>query len=248
MSYRPEELLIAAIAALLEGASHVAVGAISPIPAAAALLARERSGRRCASRSSAARQHNFFTDGGRELFDCAAQGRIDVFFLGGAQIDGAANINLVGIGGYPQSAVRLPGSFGSAHLYFLVPRVILFQPEHSRRTLVRGRLRQRSRCQPPGRLSAGRAGRARDRSLRLQLRPRRGALPPGARPPRADVEEIRENTGFDFDAPAQVPATPEPDGATLASLRGEIGRALARAYPAFAARVLGHAARARIQA
>ena len=33
-------------------------------------------------------EHNFFTNGGVELFDCAAQGRIDAFFLGGGQIDG----------------------------------------------------------------------------------------------------------------------------------------------------------------
>ena len=32
--------------------------------------------------------HNAFTNGGTELFDCAAQGRIDAFFLGGGQIDG----------------------------------------------------------------------------------------------------------------------------------------------------------------
>ena len=51
-------------------------------------------------------RHNPFTDGGRELFDCAAQGRIDAFFLGGGQIDGGANINLVGVGGYP----REPGA------------------------------------------------------------------------------------------------------------------------------------------
>ena len=43
-----------------------------------------------------------------------------------AQIDGSENINLVGVGGYPNSEVRFQGSFGSAYLYFLVPRVILF--------------------------------------------------------------------------------------------------------------------------
>jgi len=82
------------------------------------------------------REHNFFTNGAFELFDCAAQGRIDAFFLGGGQIDGQANINLVGTGDYPRSDVRWPGCFGSAFLYFLVPRVILFREEHSPRVLV----------------------------------------------------------------------------------------------------------------
>ncbi|KAB7532401.1 hypothetical protein ET532_029535, partial [Verminephrobacter sp. Larva24] len=66
----------------------------------------------------------------------AGQGRIDAFFLGGGQIDGHGNVNLVGTGSYPESSVRWPGSFGSAYLYFVVPRVILFREEHSRRVLV----------------------------------------------------------------------------------------------------------------
>src|SRR3712207_6098404 len=81
-------------------------------------------------------RHNFFTNGSAELFDCAAQGRIDAFFLGGGQIDGEGNINLVGAGEYPGSTPRWPGSFGSALLYYLVPRVILFREEHSPRVLV----------------------------------------------------------------------------------------------------------------
>src|SRR6185312_14434004 len=64
------------------------------------------------------------------------QGRIDVFFLSGGQIDGAGNVNLVSIGDDDKPKVRFPGSFGSAHLYFVVPKVILFRTEHSRRTLV----------------------------------------------------------------------------------------------------------------
>jgi glutaconate CoA-transferase, subunit B len=133
--WRPYELLIDVLAGMLEGLRHVAVGAASPIPGAAALLARARDpGLRVSVLGS--ERHNPFTDGGRELFDCAAQGRIDAFFLGGGQIDGEANINLIGVGGYPQSRVRWPGSFGSAYLYFLVPRVILFREEHSARVLV----------------------------------------------------------------------------------------------------------------
>src|SRR5262245_15748128 len=121
----PEELLIATVAGMLEGLRHVAVGVCSPIPGAAALLARARSGGALRVSLLGSEANNFFTDGGRELFDCAAQGRIDAFFLGGGQIDGEANVNLVGIGEYPRTAVRWPGTFGAAYLYFLVPLVIL---------------------------------------------------------------------------------------------------------------------------
>src|SRR5690606_38272486 len=122
---KPEELLIAFIADRLAGLRHVAVGNSSPIPGAAALLARARSDGALRVSLLGSRKHTAFTDGGKELFDCAAEGRIDAFFLGGGQIDGEANINLVGIGDYPQTKVRFPGAFGSAYLYFLVPQVIL---------------------------------------------------------------------------------------------------------------------------
>ena len=134
--YTKTELLIEVIARMLDGLNHVAVGASSPIPGAAALLARARSGGTPRVSVLSSLRHNDFTDGARELFDCAAQGRIDAFFLGGGQIDGEANVNLVGLGDYPELNVRFAGSYGSAYLYFLVPRVILFRPEHSRRVMV----------------------------------------------------------------------------------------------------------------
>jgi len=113
-SFREEELLASSIAGLIGDARHVAVGASSPIPAAAAMLARERGGGRPYVSLLGSRRQNFFTDGGRELFDCAGQGRIDAFFLSGGQIDGEANINLVGAGDYPRQKARWGGSFGCA--------------------------------------------------------------------------------------------------------------------------------------
>src|SRR6187397_1283025 len=138
--FRDEELLAAVVADLIGDVRHVAVGNASPIPATAALLARARGdelnlGRPYVSLLGSPR-HTFWTDGGRELFDCAGQGRIDVFFLSGGEIDGEGNVNLVSIGDYAQPNVRFPGSFGSGYLYYVVPKVILFRVEHSRRTLV----------------------------------------------------------------------------------------------------------------
>ena len=71
-----------------------------------------------------------------EIFDLMGQGLIGAFFLGGGQLDGQGNINLVGAGPYPKSDVRWPGSFGSAYVYYMVPRVILFREEHTRRVMV----------------------------------------------------------------------------------------------------------------
>ena len=134
--FRDEELLASVIADVIGDVRHVAVGNASPIPATAALLARARGNGRPYVSLLGSRRHTFFTDGGVELFDCAGQGRIDVFFLSGGQIDGEGNINLVCIGDYDHPTARFPGSFGSAYLYYVVPKVILFRTEHSRRTLV----------------------------------------------------------------------------------------------------------------
>ena len=108
----PVEYMITAIAGMLDGLGHVAVGARSPIPGSAAHLAAARSGGRMRVSILGSRKHSSFTDGARELFDCAGQGRIDAFFLSGGQIDGGANINLVGVGdiaAYPRAEARFPG-------------------------------------------------------------------------------------------------------------------------------------------
>ena len=236
----PEELLIATVADMLDGLGHVAVGAQSPIPGTAALLARAQSGGRLRISMLGSETHSPFTDGGRELFDCAAQGRIDAFFLGGGQIDGQANINLVGIGDYPNTKVRFPASFGSAYLYFLVPRVILFREEHTARVLVPkvdfvsapGVSDENTyRNGGPHALVTGRCVFNFDdaaKQFRLQ------SVHPGH-----SVDEVREHTGFDFDMPNNVPETVAPDRSTLSLLRGDIADAVAERYPSFAARVFG---------
>ncbi|HVY07890.1 MAG TPA: CoA-transferase [Burkholderiales bacterium] len=232
------ELLVTVIARLLQGCRHVAVGASSPIPATGALLARAQSQDGMRVTVLGSHKQNFFTSGGVELFDLAAQGRIDAFFLGGGQIDGEANINLVGTGSYPQTEVRWPGSFGSAYLYFLVPRVILFREEHTRRVMVP----KVDFISAPGSSDASvfRPGgpHALLTSLglfsfdRAQRRFRLESVHPGH-----SVEEIRDNTGFAFDCPANVPSTVAPDAATLACVRERVRADVGSTYPQFAARL-----------
>jgi len=237
---RDEELLADIIAGLIGDSRHVAVGNASPIPATAALLARERGNGLPYVSLLQSRKHNFFTDGARELFDCAGQGRVDVFFLSGGQIDGEGNINLVSIGDYEHPKVRFPGSFGSAYLYYVVPKVILFRTEHSRRTLVPkvdfisapgGNAPNVYRSGGPIALVTNRCLFSFDRARK---RFRLDSVHPGH-----SVEEVMDNTGFDFDRPAQVPKTPAPSPATLALLREVVAPQLAEVYPQFAAQVFG---------
>ncbi|TDR88911.1 CoA transferase [Enterovirga rhinocerotis] len=238
----PREILIATIARLLDGVRHVAVGASSPIPAAGAMLLRAQKKRAGAPpvRLSilGSVEHNFFTNGSAELFDCAGQGRIDAFFLGGGQIDGRGNINLVGAGEYPGSTPRWPGSFGSAYLYFVVPRVILFREEHSSRVLVEtvdftsapGTSEDGVyRTGGPAALLTGKALFSFDKTrpgFTLE------SLHPGH-----DLAEVKAATGFGFAHAGSPKQTEAPDRATLDLLRGQIMDELSETYPDFASRL-----------
>jgi len=239
-SFREEELLASSIAGLIGDARHVAVGASSPIPAAAAMLARERGGGRPYVSLLGSRRQNFFTDGGRELFDCAGQGRIDAFFLSGAQIDGEANINLVSIGDYAHPKARFPGSFGSAYLYYVVPKIILFRLEHTRRTLVE----KVDFISAPGASAdnvhrpGGPCALITNRCLFAFDRGRRRFTLASVHPGHT-VAEVVENTGFAFDRGEDVPTTSAPSREDLRILRTAVAPELVEVYPQFAAHVFG---------
>jgi glutaconate CoA-transferase subunit B len=231
-SYSKEELLACAIARLIGDARHVAVGAASPIPATACALLRARG---AALRVSLLhrRNGNPFTEGSRELFDLAGQGRIDVFFLGGAQIDGEANVNLVRAGGK-----RFPGSFGSAFMYFAAKRTILFREEHSRRVLVpKVEFVSAPGWSPPevwrrGGPQALLTGKALFAWQKEARRFRLESVHPGC-----SADEIRAETGFEFDLSLAASITREPSKEELALLRGAVAREIAETYPEFARRV-----------
>jgi glutaconate CoA-transferase, subunit B len=62
-------------------------------------------------------------------------GRIDVGFLGAAQIDPHANLNTTAIGSYDQPKVRLPGAGGAPEIAACAESVIVIV-RHSQRTFV----------------------------------------------------------------------------------------------------------------
>lgn len=231
-SYSLNELLACTIARLIGDAAHVAVGAASPIPATAACLLKVRGGKPRVSMLHR-RKANPFTEGSRELFDLAGQGRIDVFFLGGAQIDGEANINLVEAEGH-----RFPGSFGSAFMYFAAKRTILFREEHSKRALVpRVEFVSAPGWSPPGvwRRGGPQALLTGKALFAWQKDKRRFCLE--SVHPGYTAAEIQENTGFDYDDVSNQRQTPIPSAEELSLLRGPVAREIAANYPEFARRV-----------
>src|SRR5512137_1285294 len=64
-------------------------------------------------------------------------GRIDVGFLGGAQIDKFGNINSTVIGPYKAPKVRLPGSGGACDIASNVKKIIVITPHEKRRFVER---------------------------------------------------------------------------------------------------------------
>ena len=218
-SFAGEELLACAIARLVGDAAHVAVGAASPIPATGVFLQKFRLGSLRVSLLQK-RKGNPFTEGSRELFDLAGQGRIDVFFLGGAQIDGAANLNLVQAEGR-----RFPGSFGSAFMYSAARRTILFREEHSRRVLV-PRVEFVSAAGKPAALLTGKA--LFSWSGRFVLE----SVHPGV-----TEKDVAECTGFAFDVAPGLHETPAPTAEELALLRGPVAGQIRLDYPEFARKV-----------
>lgn len=243
---RPEERLIAAIAGLIldpaaPPARHIAVGAASPIPAAACWLVRLLGHDVRLSLLHQARG-NPFTEGTRELFDLAGQGRIDLFFLGGGQIDGQANLNLIGTGEWPGRSARFPGSFGSAFMYLMVPRTILFREEHSARVLVpRVEFVSAPGVSPPGQFRRGTAQALVTGRCVFRFAPEGRFILASIHPGETAVG-VRAATGFDYDGPADPPVTADPNGAELDLLRGPVRARMVATYPEFCRRVWGGAA------
>lgn len=249
MDYNTEELLAVTLARLIRDpeappARHIAVGAASPVPAAACwLVAKQGAPVRLSLLHK--RSGNPFTEGTRELFDLTGQGRIDLFFLGGGQIDGQANLNLVGTGEWPGKSVRFPGSFGSAFMYMMTHRTILFREEHSPRVLVE----RVDNISAPGVSAPGVFRRGHAQALVtgrcvFRFHPDRGRFSLQSLHPGETVEEIRAATGFDFDVQGDIPFTPAPTPDELALLRGPVCDEMLETYPEFCARVFNRKAAA----
>ena len=239
-----EERIAVALAKLIldpsaPPARHIAVGAASPMPAAACWLVKKQ-GHPVRLSLLHKRSGNPFTEGTRELFDLTGQGRIDLFFLGGGQIDGSANLNLVGTGEWPGMGVRFPGSFGSAFMYFMTPRTILFREEHTPRVFVE-KVDNVSApgVSPPGVFRRGTAQALVTGRCVFRFHPDRARFSLESVHPGETVESVRDATGFVFDVARDVPFTPDPTAEELALLRGPICDEMLETYPEFCARVFG---------
>jgi glutaconate CoA-transferase subunit B len=233
-----EEVMIGALARQVRDGDWAACGTLSPLPAAALWLAQLTHAPRAEVFVAGSPDWPFEGEW-QGFFDLAQAGRLNVFFLSGAQIDGQGNINLMTIGPYEKPQVRFPGGAGSAILAYVVERVVLFKTEHAARGLVAavdtvtapGYTPELSPWQRPGRITCLVTPKCVFTLLPPQP-PRLASLQPGV-----TLEEVRRLTSFPFEAPAEIPETPAlaPEGRGL--LYGPVKEKLAIAYPHFAARL-----------
>ncbi len=152
-------------------------------------------------------------------------GRIDVGFLGAAQIDKFANINTTIIGDYANPKVRLPGAGGAPEIAASAGEVLITL-KHSKRAFVEkldfvtsvGHLDggdARARAMLPGR---GPAAVITDLGI-LTPDPETKELTLTHRHPGATVEQAQDATGWALKVAHSVAETPAPTAEELTALR-----------------------------
>jgi len=129
------ERMIGAISRLLKNGEMVVTGTLSPLPAAGCLLAKHTHAPDLEPMLYGDPESRL-SEGLHEFFGFAQKGNVDVFFLSGIQIDQQGSINLSAIGDYGSPKLRLPGGAGSAMLYSLSRRTILFTMTHTKKLFV----------------------------------------------------------------------------------------------------------------
>jgi glutaconate CoA-transferase, subunit B len=152
-------------------------------------------------------------------------GRIEVGFLGAAQVDRYGNINTTVVGEYRHPSVRLPGSGGAAEIAI-----------HAGRTVVMSRLDRRSfpervdfitspghRFRGRGRRELGMPGSGpstivTDKAL-LEPDPATGELVLSALYPGVSIDDVRAGIGWDLRSRSQLGTVLPPTGQELQLLR-----------------------------
>ena len=163
-----------------------------------------------------------------EIFSLYLQrGNVDVGFLGGAQIDRFCNINATVIGDYHHPKVRLPGSGGSMEIAAWANRCYIMTPHNKRRFPEKvdfctsaGFLSGRAEREKSG--VRGKGPQAVVTDLAILTPDENGELQVKALHPGVGIEEVRENTGWEIRAAADVGRTEEPTQEELRILHEEL--------------------------
>ena len=132
-----------------------------------------------------------------DFYDLCCRGRMDLCFLGAAQIDGEGRTNVSAIGDWHKPKVRLPGGGGGAVMLPTARRAVTWRTEHSPRSLVKKLDFVTA--------SGGMHGLATPIAI-FEKKIGRMALKHWH--PESSLDEVIERTGFTFDATGATPTPP----------------------------------------
>ena len=234
IAWTPEELMAVTISREVRDGETVGVGAVSPIPAAGCILAEQLHAPHITLIILDSEEYYPFPAGSSELHFLAQRGELDLFFLSGIQIDRRGNFNLHVIGDYNAPTVRMAGAYGSAMLYYMAHRVILFRDQHTKRVFVEkvdfvtgaGVTPENVyREGGPAFVITPKAVFAWDKADSEWMLEK---IQPGS-----SVEEIRENTGFALCVSPAISMAQTPTEQELRVLRTVVKEKMKRSYPEF---------------
>jgi glutaconate CoA-transferase subunit B len=140
-------------------------------------------------------------------------GRVQVAFLGAAQVDPQANLNSTVIGDYEHPKTRLPGAGGAPEIATGCAEVVVIAP-HSTRTFVK---------QLDFKTTRGERTTMVITDLGV-LQPVGGELTLTALHPGVSTEQVRESTGWDLKIADNVQVSDAPTAQELAALRELVAR------------------------
>lgn len=155
-----------------------------------------------------------FVVGVPEMFNYwIGPGRVQVAFLGAAQVDRFANLNSTVIGDYAQPRTRLPGAGGAPEIATGCEEVVVIAP-HSRRTFVE---------ELDFLTTTGKRTTAVITDLGV-LEPRDAELTLTALHPGVTVEHVRDATGWELRVGDEVASTEPPTEQELSALAELLAR------------------------
>lgn len=240
--YNDAELMAVLMSREVRDGEVSACGALSQIPAAGLLLAKELH----APDAELIILNTVFRPFGtsRQFHFLAQRGELGLFFVSGVQIDRHGNYNLHQLGPDPDHPqARFPGGYGGGMIYYCARRTIVFRTEHTRRSLVeRVDYVSAAGSSPPDTLRLGGPSKIITPKATFGFDKERGVLRLESIHPPYTLQEIRENTAFDV-GKDDVPPTAPPSVEELAALRGIVRRKMLETgtYATWAERALGAA-------
>ena len=165
-----------------------------------------------------------------QMVSICLRGHTDVFTTMPAQIDRYGNVNVSLIGDHDHPSVRFPGGLGIPDWMLYVGRVYVYVPKHTRRSFVEKVDYVTGLGQLPGgraeRLRRGIPGGGPEKVFTnlavLTFDDQTGLMGLESVHAGSSLEEIRENTGFEFLAPDPVPETEPPTVEQIDLIRNKI--------------------------